>query len=49
LALVIPFPRKLEYVVLLDAKLPFNFVVDAETVLVCLILTEAFLISTIID
>ena len=49
MALVIPFPRKLEYVVLLDTKLPFNFVVDAETVLVYLIITEALFISTIID
>jgi len=49
LALVIPVTRKLEYVVLLNIELPLNFVADAETVLVDVMLTEALLISTIIN
>ena len=49
MALVIAVTRKLECVVLLNIELPFNFVTDAETVVECLILTDALLISTIIN
>jgi len=48
LALVIAVPRKLEYVVLLDTELPSNFVTDAETVVVDIMLIEVLFISKII-
>jgi len=49
LSLVIAVPRELEYAVLLDTELPFNFVADVETVVVDLMLREVLLISTIIN
>ena len=45
LAFVLIVSRKQKYIVLFDIELPFNFVSEGESMLVCVIFTNFLLIS----